>query len=227
MLTGGFNNGELVKVVEHIGVREQPEMFSAHELGRQNNPATCNIIDLARTDSMLIVRCDYTGRLVFLIFYRGKCMFANCILCMNAEVHSCQQYSIENLARCLALPANQPHMLHQRYKGCDTTSALFKIIKRIAYDMLVVTIRHLLYLAEVGQSSGVTNGLATAKMYTLLLCDVKISSCQSLNQLRYNYASKSDKSASLFPPTNCTFQQYTIKCQVAFWIQNLEAKLVV
>ena len=64
-------------------------------------------------------------------------------------------------------------------------------------------------------------------MYMLLLYGVKINSCQSLNQLHYNYASKSDKSASLLPPTYGTFQQYTIKYQVVLWIHSLEAKLVV
>ena len=93
--------------------------------------------------------------------------------------------------------------------------------------MIVVNIGHLLFLAEVGQSSGVTNGLSTAKMYMLLLCDVNINSCQSLNQLRYNYASKSDTSAFLFPPTNGTFQQYTIKYHVALWMHNREGKPVV
>ncbi len=145
-----------------------------------------------------------------------------------AEVHSCQQDSIENLARCLALPANQPHMLHQRYNGCDTTSSLFKIGKRIAYNMLVVNIRHLLSLAEVGQVQCCDQWSFLCKdVYMLLLYGVKINSCQSLNQLRYNYASKSDKSASLFPPTNGTFQQYTIKYQVALRIHTLEARLVV
>ena len=104
-------------------------------------------IDLATTHSRLIVRCYDTDRLVFLIHYRGKCMFTNCKVYINAEVHSCQQDSIEHLARCLALPDNQPHMLHQRYNGCDTTSQLFKIGKRIAYNMLVVNIGHLLSLA--------------------------------------------------------------------------------
>ena len=107
----------------------------------------------------------------------------------------------------------------------DTRSPLFKIGKRIAYNMLVVNIGYLLSLAEVGQSSGVTNGLDTANKYMLLLYGVKINSSQSLNQLRYNYASKSDKSVSLFPPTDGTFQQYTIKYQVALWIHSLEAKL--
>ena len=82
MLTGGFNNGQLVKVVEHTGVREQPEMFSAHE--EADTRVLLHTIDLATTHSRLIVRCDDTGRLVVLIYYRGKCMFANCRVYMNA-----------------------------------------------------------------------------------------------------------------------------------------------
>ena len=31
MLAGGFTNGQLVKVVEHTGVRERPALFSTHE----------------------------------------------------------------------------------------------------------------------------------------------------------------------------------------------------
>ena len=146
MLTGGFNNGQLVKVVEHTGVREQPEMFSAHE--EADTRILLHTIGLATTHSRLIVRCDDTNRLVFLIYYRGKCTFAKCKVYMNADVHSCQQDSIEHLARCLALPANQPHMLHQRYSGCDTTSSLFKIGKRIAYNMLVVNIDSIGVLAS-------------------------------------------------------------------------------
>ena len=90
-------------------------------------------------------------------------MFANCKVYMNAEVHSCQQDTIGNLANLVLLP-NQLHMLHQRYNGCDTTSPVFKRSKGIAYNMLVVNIGPLLSLPEVGQSSGVTNGLATANM---------------------------------------------------------------
>ena len=67
----------------------------------------------------------------------------------------------------------------------------------------------MLSLAELGQSSDVTNGLPTATKHALLLYEVKSRSWQSLNRLRYNYACKSDKSASLFPPTDGTFQQYT------------------
>ena len=153
-------------------------MFSTHE--EADTRILLHTIDLATTHSRLIVRCDGTDRLVFLIYttVENVCSpTAKYTSNMNAEVHSYQQDSIKNMARCLALPANQPHTLHQRYSVCDTTSSLFKIGKRIAYNMLVVNIGHLLSLAQVCQSSGVTNGLATANMYMLLRYGVKINSC--------------------------------------------------
>ena len=68
--------------------------------------------------------------------------------------------------------------------GCDTTSSLFKIGKRTAYNTLVVNIADMLSLGELSQSSDVTNGLPTATKYALLLYGVKGRSCQSLNRLR-------------------------------------------
>ena len=111
--------------------------------------------------------------------------------------------------------------------GCDTTSSLFKIRKRTAYSTLVVNIADMLSLAELGQSSDVTNAFPTATKYALLLYGVKGRSCQSLNRLRYNYACKSDKSASLFPPTDDAFEQHIRRCQLPsgyIWIHSHEAK---
>ena len=78
----------------------------------------------------------------------------------------------------------------------------------------------MLSLAELGQSSDVTNRLPTATKYALLLYGVKGRSCQSLNRLRYNYACKSGKSASLFPPTDDAFEQHIkrVNYQVAIYI---------
>ena len=92
--------------------------------------------------------------------------------------------------------------------GCDTTTSLFKTCKRTAYNTLVVNIADMLSLAELGQSSDVTNGLPTETKYALLLYGVKGKSCQSLNRLRYNYACRSDTSASLFPPIDDAFEQH-------------------
>ena len=61
--------------------------------------------------------------------------------------------------------------------------------------------------------------------HTLLLYGVKGRSSQSLNRLLYNYACKSDKSASLFPPTQDAFEQYIrrVNYKVAIWIHSHEA----
>ena len=110
--------------------------------------------------------------------------------------------------------------------GCNATSSLFKIGKRTVYNTLVVNITEMLSLAELSQSSDVSNGLPTATKCALLLYGVKGRSYQSLNRLRYNYACKSDKSASLFPPTYDVFEQHIrrVDYQVAIWIHSPEAK---
>ena len=228
MLAGGFTNGQLVKVVEHTGVRERPELFSTHE--EADTRILLHTIDIATTHSRIIVRFDDTDVLVLLIYYCGKGVFANCKVYMNAghcskkkspEVHSCQRNNIENWEDVsIGLPAS--HAI----SGCDTTSSLFKIGKRTAYNTLVVNIADMMSLAELSQSSDVTNGLPTATKYAFLLHGVKCRSCQSLNRLRHNYACKSDKSASLFPPTDDAFERHIrrVNYQVAIWIHSHEAK---
>ena len=90
----------------------------------------------------------------------------------------------------------------------------------------MVNIADMLSLAELGQYIDVTNGFPTATKYALLLYGVKGRSCQSLNRLRYNYAFKSDTSASIFPPTDDAFEQHIrrVHYHVAIWIHSNEAK---
>ena len=148
-----------------------------------------------------------------------KGMFANCKVYMNAghcskttnrhrfiPINEITSKIGQDVSICL--PAS--HAI----SGCDTTSSLFKISKRTAYSTLVVNIADMLPLAELCQSSDVTNAFPTATKYALLLHGVKGRSCQSLNRLRYNYACKSDKSASLFPPTDDAFEQHIRPCQL-------------
>ena len=162
-----------------------------------------------------------------------KGMFANCKVYMNAghrskttnrqrfiPVNEITSKIGQDVSICL--PAS--HAI----SGCDTTSSLFKIGKRTAYNTLVVNIADMLSLAELGQSSDVTNAFPTATKYALLLYGVKGRSCQSLNRLRYNsyYACTSDTSASLFPPTDDAFERQIrhVNYQVAIWIHSHEAK---
>ena len=144
-----------------------------------------------------------------------KGMFANCKVYMNAghcskttnrqrfiPINEITSKIWQDVSICL--PAS--HAI----SGCDTTSSHFKISKRTAYSTLVVNITDMLSLAELGQSSDVTNAFPTATKYALLLYGVKGRSWQSLNRLRYNYACMSDTSASVFPPTDDAHQTLSI-----------------
>ena len=64
MLAGGFTNDQLVKVVEHTGVRERPELSNTHK--------EADTIDLATIQSRIIVRCDDTDILFLLICYLAR-----------------------------------------------------------------------------------------------------------------------------------------------------------
>ena len=155
MLAGGFSNGLLLKVVEHTRI-------------------LLHTIDLVTTHSMIIVRIDDTDILVLLIYYWGKGVFANCKVYMNAghcsKTTNGQRFIPVNKIKSnigqdvsISLPASPA------ISGCDTTSSLFKIGKRTAYNTLVVNIADMLSLAELSQSSDVTNGLPTATKYALRL----------------------------------------------------------
>ena len=156
---------------------------------------------------------------------------ANCKVCMNAghcskttnrqrliPVNEITSKSGKDVSICL--PASHA------VGGCGTMSSLIKIGKRTAYNTLVVNVADMLSLAELGQSSDVTNGLPTATKYALLQYGVKGGSRKCLNRLRYIYACKSDKSASLFPPTDDAFEQHIkrVNYQVAIWTHSHEAK---
>ena len=52
-----MNNGELIKVVQHTWVGEQPELVGTHE---EADTRILHIVDLATTHSRNLVRCDDT-----------------------------------------------------------------------------------------------------------------------------------------------------------------------
>ena len=91
----------------------------------------------------------------------------------SPEVHSCQQNNIENWARCFDLLTSVTCYQRLRYNVTTLQNT---------QGTLVVNIADMLSLAELGQSSDVTNAFPTATKYALLLYGVKGRSCQSLNR---------------------------------------------
>ena len=129
MLAGGFTIGQLVKVVEHTGVRERPELFSTHD--EADTRILLHTIDLATTHSRMIVRCDDTDVLVLLIYYCGKVMFANCKVYMNAghcsKTTNRQRFiPIYEIASKIGQDVSICLPASHAISGCDTKSSLFK-----------------------------------------------------------------------------------------------------
>lgn len=230
-LAGGFEDGLQVKVVDHRGVREIPELYSTHE--EADTRILLHAIHLARLHSRVIVRCDDTDVLVLLIYYCGEGMFGDTKVYMNAghctkatnrqrfiPINSITDEIGQDASRCL--PAS--HAL----SGCDTTSSFFKIGKRTAYSKLMQNIGELTPLANLGQTRDTTNAMSAATMFALSLYGSKSKSCRTLDQLRYVYACTSDKPASLFPPTDDAFGQHVKRAnyQVAIWTRSHVAKPV-
>ena len=128
-LAGGFADGQLVKVIQHTDVQENPELFSTHE--EADTRILLHAINLAQSHSRIIVRCDDTDVLVLLIYYCGKGVFGDCKVYMKAghcskatnrqrfiPVNTITDQIGEDVSLCL--PAS--HAI----SGCDTTSSSSK-----------------------------------------------------------------------------------------------------
>ena len=81
ILAGGLKDGKDVKVVQHSGVTDSPELASTHGADTR---MVLHTISLADKYSRIIVQCDDTDVLVLLIHYCGKGMFGNSSVYMHA-----------------------------------------------------------------------------------------------------------------------------------------------
>lgn len=228
-LAGGFQDGQIVKVVKKTGITDIPELFSTQE--EDDTRILLHAINLSQSYSRIIIQCDDTDVLVLLIYYCSNGMLNSSKVYMNAghcskETNRQRFMPINDITDTigkdvsLCLPAS--HAL----SGCDSTSSLFKIGKRSAYSKLLQNIEDLLPLSQFGQSSDISSILPVSTKYALMLYGSKSKSCHSLDQLRYVYACTSDKPASLFPPTDDAFEQHVRRdnYQVAIWLHSHVAK---
>ena len=228
ILAGGLREGKLVVKIRTDGVTNWEEMYSSHE--EADTRMLLHAINLAQTHQRLIIRCDDTDVLVLLIYYCSLDMLTD-NLYMHAghtgqhtnreryiPVHSiCQQLGP---VVCDALPA--AHAL----TGCDSTYSLFKIGKKTAFTKLIKHAKELPELASFGTIQNLKESVSAARKYALALYGNKRRSngqpCVTLDELRYEYASNTDKLASSFPPTEDAFKQHVLRSmyQVAIWTNS-------
>ena len=216
ILSGGFANPEMVKLVRGSAVSIVRQLFSTQE--EADTRMVLHATHLAKSHVRTVIRCDDTDVMVILLYYYAMGQLSPEVY-MHAghagkiisreryvPIHTISQHIGTEVSRCL--PA--VHAL----TGCDTTSALFKIGKQTAYTKLIKHEETLRGLAALGDlSSDDTLVLENARRYALLLYGKKGQSCSTLDELRYILASTTDMSACALPPTEDAFRQHVLRAQ--------------
>ena len=228
VLAGRFDDGEVVKVLNEVGVSSLEGLYSTQE--EADTRLVMHAIMLSRDHPRIIIRCDDTNVLVLLVYYWSRGALANEVY-MQAG-HSGKFVSKERFipvhhistklgkAVCKSLPA--VHVL----LGCDTTGALYRLGNRTAYSSLIKN-EDALQGLEAYQD--VHTFLDTARRFVLLMHGKQnFKNISSLNELRFVLATTTDKPVSIMPPTDDTFEQHLLRTQyqVAMWCQSHVAKPV-
>jgi hypothetical protein len=224
VLAGGFEDGEVVKVVNKFGVSSVDELCSTQE--EADTRLVLHAIALSRDHQRIIIRCDDTDVLVLLLYYSSMGSLANEVY-MHAG-HSgkfvtkerfipVHQISTKLGSVCKSLPA--AHAL----SGCDTTSSLYKLGKKTAYSALT---KNAEALQSLEAFDDVPKFLDAARRFVLFMHGKKTKNLNSLNDLRFMLATTTDKPATMLPPTEDAFEQHVLRAQyqVAVWCQSHIAK---
>lgn len=225
ILAGGFTDGQLVKVLKNGTVAELTTLSSTQE--EADTRMLLHAVHMSLDYERIIVRSDDTDVLVLLLYYRSIQMLDTEVFMHAGHVTQFTRRErfipvnqiVDKLGRelCQNLPA--AHAL----TGCDTTSSLFKIGKRSAFSKLASQVRECPeILTTFGMTDNVEADVVSARRYILNVYGNKDISCTTLDQLRYRYASVTDKAASEFPPTEDAFKQHVLRAryQTSVWLQS-------
>ena len=232
-LAGGFKDGQVVICVEKNRSFEALDLFSTHEEADTRLVLHATDIHLRKSHERVIIRCDDTDVLVILLFYCSKNMLPGLVY-MHAG-HGGQHTNRERFVpvhtlrchlgdtMCQALPA-----MHT-ITGCDTTCSLFKIGKKTAFNKLQQHAEKWPILATFG-TSDIRETAPAVREYALQLYGNKQKEtgdlCATLDELRFVYATRTDKPASAFPPTEDAFRQHILRAQfqTTIWTHSHQAQ---
>jgi hypothetical protein len=229
VLAGGFSEGEVVKHVTETGVSPLDNLFSLQE--EADTRILLHAVYLS-DHSRIIIRCDDTDVLVLLIYYWSKGLLSPEVY-MHAghsqKLVSSERYiSVHEIATplgpdmCGCLPA-----MHA-ITGCDTTCAMYRIGKRTAYSTLSKNIDILNNLQQF-HTTDTEACIESARQLVLLMLGKKartLGPSDTLDDLRFLWATTTDKPASMLPPTEDAFKQHVLRAiyQVKIWCNSHIAK---
>ena len=225
ILAGGFDDGEVVKLVRNSTVSEIPSLFTSQE--EADTRLILHSINLSQNFERIIIQSDDTNVLVLLLYYTSIGMLDSTVY-MHAG-HSTQYTQRERFIPINTIMESLGHELCRNLPavhaltGCDSTSTLFRIGKRIVYAQLGELIKtHPIELTHFGLTENVDDDVDAARSYILPMYASNKKNSMTLDKFRYILASTTDKSAAHLPPTEDSFRQHALRAryQTAVWCQS-------
>ncbi|KAK5646186.1 hypothetical protein RI129_004650 [Pyrocoelia pectoralis] len=211
ILAGGFENSE--KVVLYS--KNEPPQTLNNLYSNQEEADTRIILHLlheSRSTQQILVKFVDTDVLLLLIHFCSTIPHLETITVYMQLGRStnrrflCIGKIIQQLGALLCSCLMSMHCL----TGCDTTSALYKIGKKSAFDVLKRNIAILENLSKL-PTLPEDKALEVATQYMLLLYKNENPTVRTLNDLRLKLATTSNKPAPELPPTDAAFYQHFLR----------------
>jgi len=110
--------------------------------------------------------------------------------------------------------------------GCDSTSSLFGIEEKAAYQALSKKVTTGNALAGLRNANVLESWMEAAIELVLAMYRKRAKACKTLDEIRYLLATTSDKPATQLPPTEDAFWQHALRAhlQTLIWTQTHIAK---
>ena len=140
IVSGGFKDTKIVKMISNTGIVNMDHFFSTHE--EADTQIVLHATDLAENHCRIIVRCDDTDVLILLLLYYRAEGFLPCEVFMHLG-HSGKLTMRERYVTVHTIDQNiDPRVLKylpaaHALTGCDTTSSFFKIGKQTTFCIVL------------------------------------------------------------------------------------------
>ncbi|KAG1661418.1 Ubiquitin carboxyl-terminal hydrolase 45 [Nymphon striatum] len=194
---------------------------SAYIIDGYDSEIILHAISLSRDHSRVIVRCDDTDVLVLLIYYSSREQLAEKVYMYTGHSGKERYIPVHEIVTqlkpivCECLPA--VHAIG----GCDTICSFNRIGKRTAYSTLIKN-AHTLSDMKRFHEADMDTCISLARKFVLLMYGKKGKHMDSLNDLRFHFATTTDTPASMLPPTEDSFKQHILraKYQTKIWCES-------
>lgn len=208
IIGGGSENPENVFIITQDKEPELWQKFKSNQEEADTRIILHVVAEREHGNTILVRSVDTDVFILLLHHYVVTKQIRGCRLFMElGHLKDKRFLSIQDIVESLGETVSKNILAIHCLTGCDTTSAFFKIGKKTAFDVLVKNteiLKELYNLPFLPDSEAVN--LSTK--YVLLLYRNKKNDISSLNGLRIQLTTNSNRPAMELPPTDNAFQQH-------------------